>query len=767
MENNLPQSPRRRRSKALQDLFIVLILGGLAFYLSILLGADEFLADWFMAHQNWRSDQFLTLLVIFSFGIGMYALRRWQELRQEVAERNRVERLSEALADIGRKLGGVTSPREAAMIILEKADELFKWDACFLSLYSEKEDRVYSVVDIDTVNGERREFPSFNEDLAKKPRKMFRRIFSEGSQLILRKRPAEDQIEDLAIWGDTSRRSASLMFVPIRRKGEKIVGVLSIQSYTPDAYTQKDLEWLTVLADYCSAAIERTRTQQKLRQSRAHLELMTQQMPAILWTTDQNLCFTLCLGAGLKSIDLQPEEMVGKTLYDFFQTHDGSFTPVAMHVRALEGESNAYDLEWQDRFLECYVKPLRDAEGQLVGCINVAHDITERRSLQKQLHHSQNMEALGQLAGGVAHDFNNILQAILGYTQCAQTGLDSSEKRFKDLEQIRKATDSARNLTRQLLAFGRRQLLRSVDLDLNEVILDLLKMLRRVIGENIELDINPGANLGTVNADAGQMEQVLMNLFVNARDAMPQGGKITLKTESAVFTPSYCRTHPWAREGRYVLLQVTDTGEGMPPDVQSRIFEPFFTTKEEGRGTGLGLAMVYGIIRQHNGFIHVYSEPSQGTVFKVYLPIVENEATEIEHELLEEAPGGTETILVAEDEEMVREVAVRILEDAGYTVLAATNGEEAIEVFNANKDRINLALFDVIMPKLSGRAVYDYVKAICPELPVLFSSGYSVNSIDTGFVIEQGMELIEKPYDPNALMLKIRQMLDTCKQRVA
>ncbi|HEQ60735.1 MAG TPA: PAS domain S-box protein [Firmicutes bacterium] len=884
---------RVKRTSALRDLVLVLVLGLLAFGVSLFFGAHEVLADWFLAHHVWRIDQFLTLLIISSFGLGVYALRRWRELLHEIGQRSRVEealreseeryelaaggarlgvwdwnlqtgecyvapnlkallgyadreipntleawlklfhpddlqrgralgaaplaepkgttcefehrkihkdgsvlwflgrgyathdaagkvirvtgtdtditqlkraeRLSQALAAMGQKLNAATNQKEAALVVLKTADELFGWDACFMSIYSEEEDQVYSIINIDTVDGQRREFPPFHEGRAARPDTMFTRVLQEGPQLILRSDPSEAE-EGLDCWGDTSRRSASLMFVPIREKDNKNIGTLSIQSYTPNAYDKHDLELLAVLATYCSAAIERTLAQEKLRQSQERLYLLTEQMPAILWTTDLDLRLTLCLGAGLRQMDLQPYQALGRNLFDLFQTREPSFAPIAMHRRALGGESAAYEWDWKGRFLQCHVEPLRDAERQIIGCIHVAHDITEQKNLQTQLHHSQKIEALGQLAGGVAHDFNNVLQAILGYTQCAQKGLQPSERRYKDLEQIRKATERAKMLTRQLLAFGRRQLLKPVDLDLNQVVGDLMKMLRRVMGENIDLDVTLGHGLGTVHADPGQMEQVLMNLCVNARDAMPEGGKITIRSENVVINRAYCKTHPWAKEGRYVLLTLADTGVGMTPEIQDRIFEPFFTTKEEGRGTGLGLAMVYGIVKQHNGLIHVYSELGKGTVFKIYLPAVERPASVIEPKPPKEAPGGHETILLAEDEEMVRELAVRILEEAGYTVLPALNGEEAIELFEKHAEEVALALLDVIMPKKSGRAVHDRIKEIRSDVPVLFSSGYSVNSIDTGLVLDNGMELIEKPYDPDELMFKVRQLLDSHKR---
>jgi PAS domain S-box-containing protein len=388
-------------------------------------------------------------------------------------------------------------------------------------------------------------------------------------------------------------------------------------------------------------------------------------------------------------------------------------------------------------------------------------DVTARKSLEEQLHQAQKMEAIGQLAGGVAHDFNNILQGMVGYSSLLLDRLPEHDETHEFAEEILQGAERAAGLTRQLLAFSRRQTLEMEDLELAEVVHGLTKMIRRLIGENIEVAVMDGRGLGMVHADRGQMEQVLLNLSINARDAMPEGGALTIGTENVALDSEYCNLHTWASPGRYVLLSVTDTGCGMDARTQARIFEPFFTTKALGKGTGLGLSTVYGIVRQHQGMVQVYSEVGLGTTFKVYLPNVEPTASTVEVKAVERARGGTETILLAEDEEALRTLGARILESAGYTVLQASDGKEALDVFEKHTAEIDLCLLDVVMPKMGGKAVYDVLRQQHPHLPFLFSSGYSMDAIHTGFVLKEGIELIQKPYAPEALLRRVRHVLDT------
>lgn len=401
---------------------------------------------------------------------------------------------------------------------------------------------------------------------------------------------------------------------------------------------------------------------------------------------------------------------------------------------------------------------------QKVVLANV-RDITDRKALEEQLRQSQKMEAVGQLAGGVAHDFNNMLQAIIGYTEIvlSSPSLDDSD-RDKILE-VHHAGQRAGELTRQLLAFSRRQVLHLGPLNLNLIVNNLFKMLRRLIGENIELTSFPEKDLWTVNADRSQMEQVLMNLCINARDAMPQGGQLAIETYNVTLDDKYCAQIEWAKPGRYVQLNVTDSGSGMSPETRMKVFEPFFTTKEKGEGTGLGLATVYGIVRQHNGMIHVYSEIGKGSRFSVYLPVIETIKTATIPEPDRPVSEGHETILIAEDDERIRLLADEILKTAGYHVLMAIDGEDAIRIYHSCGRKIDLLLLDVVMPKKSGREVFDEIQSVNPAIKCLFMSGYSENAVHTNFILDNSLLLIQKPFNNNELLRMIRQTLDQPKIR--
>lgn len=404
-----------------------------------------------------------------------------------------------------------------------------------------------------------------------------------------------------------------------------------------------------------------------------------------------------------------------------------------------------------------YLEYLPLAVERVFEQIRLEHRLAEA---DRQLRQAQKMEAVGKLAGGVAHEFNNLLQAIQGYTRFAMEGLHSDDGRRKDLEQVLAASDRAATLTRQLLGFSRREVLQMADVEPNPGVRDLVKMLHPLIGEHISVQLNLADNVGLVHADAGHIQQMLMNLCVNARDAMPGGGQLTIKTEDATFSPAYCEFHPQMKPGRYVVFSVADTGCGMPPEVKNHIFEPFFTTKEVGKGTGLGLAMVYGVVQQHHGAIHVYSEPGLGTTFKIYLPTVDREAQAAPRPERPPARGGNETILVAEDDPLVRDLAERILGGAGYRTITATNGEDAVRLFQSNADAIALALLDVVMPRLGGRDAFRQMRIIKPDARAVFCSGYDPEMPQVGFVADDNLRLIQKPFDPETLLAAVRKVLD-------
>ena len=385
----------------------------------------------------------------------------------------------------------------------------------------------------------------------------------------------------------------------------------------------------------------------------------------------------------------------------------------------------------------------------------------ERGRLQEQLQQSQKMEAIGRLAGGLAHDFNNLLTVISGYSQLILDRLSSADPLRPPLIQIKEAGDRAATLTRQLLAFSRKQVLAPQVLDLNCIVANMNKMLPRLIGEDIELVAVHFPGLGCVKADPGQIDQVIMNLAVNARDAMPQGGKLIIETANVELDENYGHNRPIVVPGAYVMLAVSDTGTGMSPEVQSRIFEPFFTTKEQGKGTGLGLATVYGIVKQSEGYIWVYSEPGKGTTFKVYLPRVEEAAQRVKKKARAvHAAGGSETILLVEDDESVRSFVRSVLKSRGYKLLEAGGSDEAVRLIEKHFGPIHLLLTDVIMPRMSGPELAARLASLHPEARVLYMSGYTENAIVHQGVLEPGTHSLQKPFVPETLIQKIRVVLD-------
>jgi PAS domain S-box-containing protein len=386
----------------------------------------------------------------------------------------------------------------------------------------------------------------------------------------------------------------------------------------------------------------------------------------------------------------------------------------------------------------------------------------EKAALAEQLRQSQKLEAIGRLAGGIAHDFNNLLTVIRGYSQLSLMDLKENEKLRGNLDEIQRATQRASDLTHHLLAFSRRQIMEMKILDLNTLLKDLDKMLHRVIGEDIELTYLLSNDIGKVRVDPGQIEQVILNLAVNARDAMPSGGKLTIETSNAELDEAYAHTHIGSKPGRYVMMSVSDTGLGMSPEVRERAFEPFFTTKEKGKGTGLGLSTCYGIVKQSGGNIWAYSEPRKGTIFKIYLPRVDESPKEAKEEgKAAEILKGTETILAVEDEIEVRKLVAEILKGQGYTVIEASDGEEAMRVSRENAGKkIHLLLTDVVMPGMSGRELAVMLGLQHPNMKVLYMSGYTDNAIVHHGVLEEGVNYIQKPFTLDALARKVREVLD-------
>jgi PAS domain S-box-containing protein len=428
-----------------------------------------------------------------------------------------------------------------------------------------------------------------------------------------------------------------------------------------------------------------------------------------------------------------------------------------------ENEMEITTKEGKTLYFHCTANvALKDKEGNPSGVLVISRDITESKRLERQLLQAQKMEAVGQLAGGIAHDFNNILTAIVGYGHLLQTELgEHSNQEINDyVDYILKSAKRAANLTHALLAFSRTQIINTKPVNINDIIIVLEKLLIRLIGEDIELITNLYKDELIVMADTTQIEQVLMNLATNARDAMPDGGTLIIKTSSANIDEEFSSTYGFGRTGNYAVISVEDTGEGMDEKTKERIFDPFFTTKEVGKGTGLGLAMVYGIVKQHDGFINVYSELGKGTTFKIYLPLIESKIQQ-EHQIEQlKIKGGNETIFIIEDDFHVRDLTRKILERAGYIVLEAADGQEAVKIFNEQLNNIDLVILDVIMPRKNGKEVYEELKKLKPEIKVLFTSGYTSDIIHRKGIIKENQNFILKPVSPQALLATVRSVLN-------
>ncbi|MSN26809.1 MAG: response regulator [Geobacter sp.] len=405
--------------------------------------------------------------------------------------------------------------------------------------------------------------------------------------------------------------------------------------------------------------------------------------------------------------------------------------------------------------------PLHGKDGAVRGVVHYAKDITERKKLEEQLLQSQKMEAVGTLAGGIAHDFNNILMAITGYGSLALMKMTADDPQRKNVEQMLEAANRAAHLTKDLLLFSKKQVCERKVVDLNETVRKIEKFLSRVIGEEVEFKTILQELPVTVQADDHQIGQVLMNLATNARDAMPGGGRFTVTTEQILLDKEFSTAHGYGKPGRYALLTASDTGKGIDTETQKQIFDPFFTTKEVGKGTGLGLAVAYGIIKQHEGYINVYSEPGIGTTFRIYLPLAGRAADGVKEDCQgNTAVRGTETILLAEDNDMVRSMVKDVLTEFGYTVVVATDGESAIRKFNAGNGSIQLLLLDLIMPKKNGKEAFDEINKLQPGIKVIFISGYAPDFVLQQTAPDQEIHLINKPISPNLLLQKVRSVLD-------
>jgi two-component system cell cycle sensor histidine kinase/response regulator CckA len=516
----------------------------------------------------------------------------------------------------------------------------------------------------------------------------------------------------------------------------------------------------------CIDITERKKAEEALKESEEYLYQIINCIGDSIFVMDNQYRFILLNDAACEFVGKSREELVGKPRPEFvpverIQSLKEQEELVFKTGRETVTEDSVPDWQGNFRILMTKKSILTDRSGnkQLVG---VSRDITEYKRLQAQFLQSQKMEAIGVLAGGVAHDFNNLLNVINGYSELILETLAPDNSIRRDLELIREAGQHAASLTSQLLAFSRKQILQPEILDLNAAITQMSSMLRRLIGEDIEIVAATQPDLGLVNADPGQIQQIIMNLAVNARDAMPQGGKLTIETSNVDCDEDYVKNHSDVSAGSYVMLAITDNGIGIDDATKAHLFEPFFTTKAKGKGTGLGLSTIYGIVKQSNGFIWVYSEPGKGTTFKIYFPRVEDETagtrakseTELESQ-------GSETVLIVEDEASVRALACRILKKRGYTILEAPDAKQAQIIAEEYAGKIHLLLTDVVMPGMTGKQLVLNLKSRRPDMKVLYISGYTNNSIVHHGMLEPGVAFLQKPFAIKSLARKVREVINS------
>jgi PAS domain S-box-containing protein len=520
------------------------------------------------------------------------------------------------------------------------------------------------------------------------------------------------------------------------------------------------------LLGICRDITARKRAEEEIRQSQQKLRIHFEHTPLAVVEWDLEFRVAAWNPSAEKIFGYSRQEALGQHASFIVPAHYRQHVDeVWQRLLKQEGgvRSTNDNITKDGRTITCewYNTALVDDSGRVLGVASLAQDITERVALEERLRHSQKMEAVGRLAGGVAHDFNNLLTVILGYSQILADHVPARSKMADSTAQIKSAAERAAGITRQLLAFSRKTVLRPRVINLNDVLLNLDSLLRRLIGEDIEVLAVPANALGSVKADAGQIEQVIMNLALNSRDAMPRGGKLILETANITLDESYARDHQSVPPGRYIMLAVSDTGCGMSSETQSRIFEPFYTTKEVGKGTGLGLSMVYGIVKQSGGYIWVYSEPDRGTCFKIYLPRVDQPAdASADENRASPVRRGSETILLVEDDPQLRQLSSSVLARCGYKMLVAATPEEGLDICKANHRQIRLLVTDVVMPHINGRELAEQILKICPNLRVLYISGYTGNAIVHYGVLEEGIWFLPKPFTLSALVAKVREVLD-------
>jgi len=676
-------------------------------------------------------------------------------LYRDIEEHKRAQMLSTALYRIAERTTSASHLQGFYASIHNIVGELMNARNFYIALYDPATEML--------------SFPHFVDELdaAPAPRRLGRGL----TEYVLR--TGEPLLATPAVFEELQKRgeveligspSLDWMGVPLRA-GNQTFGVLVVQSYHEDVrFGERDKEILTFVSQQLASAIDHKRHEEALRHSEARYRSLIQSAVYGIYRGSVDGRF----------LDVNPAliHMLGYDSAEEILTLDPKrevFVEPAAHAHLMQefqrtGKLDSAEVRWKRKDGSAITVRLSgrsaDAADDRDGTLEIiAEDVTERRALEDQFRQAQKMEAVGRLAGGVAHDFNNLLMVVSGYTEVLIEELNENDPLLPKIQAIQQAADRATTLTRQLLAFSRKQLLELKVVDVNAIVADMERLLRPLIGENIDLTTRLSPNVGHTRADAGQLEQVIMNLVVNAKDAMPNGGRILIQT-SGEELDALRREHSLIQPGSYILLSVSDTGGGMDKETQSRIFEPFFTTKEKGKGTGLGLSTVYGIVKQSGGYIFAHSEMGSGTTFRIYLPKVTDPAGQSGIAKHQQAPiGGSETVLLVEDEESVRELVRETLQSKGYSVMEAPDGINGLKVAESHSGKIDILITDVVMPGMSGRELAQRITTARPATKVLFLSGYTEDAIIHEGVLDPGTAFLQKPFTLQALARKVRDVL--------
>ena len=677
-------------------------------------------------------------------------------LYRDISDQKRAEALSSALYRIAERTSSAEDLQQFYAAMHNIVGELMNARNFYIALYDPATQLL--------------SFPYFvdEEDPTPVPKKLGRGL----TEYVLR--TGEPLLATPRVFDELVRRgeveligapSLDWMGVPLKIANNTF-GVLVVQSYTDNVrFGERDRDILTFVSQQLASAIEHKGNEEALRRSESRYRSLVQSAvyglyrssvegkfldvnPALISMLAYDSAEEVLTLDPKKDVFLNPEEQF-RLMKEF--RRNGRLDSIEVQWRRKDG--NPITVRLSGRAVTGVTEPDEVLE-------IIAEDVTERRVLEDQFRQAQKMEAVGRLAGGVAHDFNNLLMVIGGYTEVLLEQLEPASAMYQKALAVQQAADRATTLTRQLLAFSRKQLLELKVVDVNAIVSDMERLLRPLIGENIELTTKLAAGLGRTRADAGQLEQVIMNLVVNAKDAMPDGGKITIHTANVTLDGALRREHTIIHPGPYVLISVTDTGLGMDKETQSRIFEPFFTTKENGKGTGLGLSTVYGSVKQSGGYVFAQSEVAQGTTFRIYLPQVED-AADITGpaKTVSAETGGSETVLLVEDEESVRQLVRETLESKGYIVMEAGNGEEGLKIADSHNGPIHMMITDVVMPGISGRELAKRLMQVRPETKILYLSGYTEDAIVHQGVLETGTAFLQKPFTLQTLSRKVREVL--------